>query len=116
MPTRGYGEVKKAETCAEHEALAYDEVIMPNKEQVDKWKKFANCIKEKRLKKPSSNIGGKWNKDAKAEPMGLSYIINKKEIAVQPLATEATAKAQKYEQSGAQEFVDFPYEEVLYLT
>ncbi len=88
---------------------------MANKEQVDKWKKFANCIKEKRLKKPSSNIGGKWNKDAKAEPMGLSYIINKKEIAVQPLATEATGKAQKYEQTGAQESVDFPYEEVTIL-
>lgn len=85
---------------------------MANKDQVDKWKKFANCIKEKRLKKPSANIGGKRNKDAKAEPTGLSYIIHKKEITVQPLATEATGKAQKYDRTGAQEFVNFPHEEV----
>ena len=66
---------------------------MANKDQVDMWKKFANCIKEKRLKKASPNVGGKRNKDAKAGPAGLSYVINKEEITVQPLATEASGKA-----------------------
>ena len=83
-----------------------------NKNQVDKWKKFANCVKEKRLKKPCPNIDGKENKTANAEPTGPSYIINKKEITVQPLATEATGKAQKYDRTGAQEFVAYPHEEV----
>ena len=107
-PSRGYVYCKKAgnlQRPKDHEEeRAFDKVIMANNDQVDKWKKFASCKKEKRLKKPGPNIGGKRNKDAKAEPAGLSYVINKKEITVQPLATEASGKAQKYDRTGAQEF------------
>ena len=39
-------------------------------------------------------------------------ILENKEITVQPLATEATGKAKKYERTGPQEFVPFFYEEV----
>ncbi|CAB4033598.1 transient receptor potential cation channel subfamily M member 6-like, partial [Paramuricea clavata] len=39
-------------------------------------------------------------------------ILENKEITVQPLATDATGKAKKYERTGPQEFVPFFFEEV----
>ncbi len=43
---------------------------------------------------------------------GANLILERQEIVVQPLATEATGKAKKFERTGPQEFVSFLYDEV----
>ena len=80
--------------------------------EVSKWKKFAQNIKLKR-----TNVATKQNKtqmkcgEASKNTCGSSILENK-EITVQPLATDATGKAKKYERTGPQEFVPFFFEEV----
>jgi hypothetical protein len=75
--------------------------------EVHKWRKFANDIKAKRTRGATTNPKGK-------DSGGSSdvTILEKKELLVQPLATEATGKAKKYERTGPQEFVSYPYEEL----
>ncbi len=80
--------------------------------EIAKWRKFANKIKAKR----TNNVNAKQNaKSGKGQnnggPSDVS-ILERKEITVQLLATEATGKAKKYERTGPQEFVEFPYSEV----
>ena len=77
-----------------------------------KWRKFANAIKAKRTNvaiKNNSKSGGKVSNSGGQCDVS---ILERKELTVQPLATEATGKAKKYERTGPQEFINFPYEEV----
>ena len=80
--------------------------------EIAKWRKYANMIKAKR----TNNVNAKKTvkSDAGQKNGGASdvSILERKEITVQPLATEATGKAKKYERTGPHEFVKFPYEEV----
>ena len=77
-----------------------------------KWRKFANAIKAKRTNvaiKNNSKSGGKVSNSGGQCDVS---ILERKELTIQPLATEATGKAKKYERTGPQEFINFPYEEV----
>lgn len=77
--------------------------------EIDKWKKFANDIKLKRtntVTKQNRTKAGEGNTSAG------SSILENKEITVQPLATEATGKAKKYERTGPQEFVPFLFKDI----
>jgi hypothetical protein len=73
--------------------------------EMSKWKKFAQNIKLKR-----TNVATKQNKtkcgEASKNTCGSSILENK-EITVQPLATDATGKAKKYERTGPQELFIF---------
>lgn len=77
---------------------------------INKWKKFANAIKLKRtnVATKTTKSGGSTKNAAVPRPS----ILDNKEITVQPLATEATGKAKKYERTGPQEFVPFLFDEV----
>ena len=63
--------------------------------EIAKWRKYANLIKAKR----TSNINAKKTakSDAGQKNGGASdvSILDRKEITVQPLATEATGKAKQ---------------------
>ena len=70
--------------------------------QADEWERFAKDIKHKRMQKPKSD---------NTKEIG-SHILKNKELIVQPLESEPSGKAQKYERSGPQEFVPFEQDEV----
>ena len=75
---------------------------MADRKQKQKWQDFAQKVKKKRLNKESE----------KASTDIGCHILNSKEMIVQPLESDPSGKAKKYERTGAQEFVEFDYEEV----
>jgi hypothetical protein len=84
--------------------------LTKNMAEIAKWRKFANTIKAKR-----TNVAIKNNSKSgvKVSNNGCQCdvsILERKEPTVQPLTTEATGKAKKYERTGPQEFVNIPYE------
>ena len=74
--------------------------------EVEEWKKFAKGIKDKRAKR-NEPVG-----DKKGKECAEGVVLNSREIIVQPLESEASGKAKKYERTGPQEFVEFIGEEV----
>ena len=79
--------------------------------EIQKWRKFANAIKAKRTTgQTKKNANAKRNNDGGSSDVS---ILERKGLLVQPLATEATGKAKKYERTGPKEFVAFPYEELI---
>ena len=68
------------------------------------WEKFAQAVKNKRIKHHET-------KSDKSKDVGVN-ILNSKEMIVQPLETDTSGKAKKYERTGPQEFVKFVFEEV----
>ena len=62
------------------------------------------------MKKASNN----QTKDKRIDSVTgeTNNILDRNELTVQPLATEAAGKGEKYERTGPQEFVPFPSEEV----
>ena len=78
--------------------------------QAKLWAKYANSMKVKRAKKGFTAKGK--DKGADANITGAASILEREEIVVQPLATEATGKAKKFERTGPQEFVSFLFEEL----
>ena len=80
--------------------------------EIAKWRKYANMINAKRTNNVNAKKTAKSDAGQKNGGASDVSILERKEITVQALATEATGKAKKYERTGPQEFVEFPYEEV----
>ena len=69
----------------------------------EEWERFEKKMKEKRMQRPKSDG---------TKEVG-SNILKSKELIVQPLESEPSGKAKKYERTGPQEFVPFEeYDEV----
>ena len=79
--------------------------------EIQKWRRFANAIKKKRTTGQTTKKNAN-QKESNSGGSSDNRILERKELLVQPLATEATGKAKKYERTGPKEFVAFPYKEV----
>ena len=73
--------------------------------EVEKWKNFANNVKNKK-----QNV--KYNALEKRTVAESSSMVADREMIVQRLASTATDKSMKYERIGPQEFVKYDYEEL----
>ena len=70
------------------------------------WNNFAKAVKDKRRKK---DINIKKDDAIKGKE---SEILNSKELIVQLLDSEPTGSCKKYQRVGAQEFVEFPEDDL----
>ena len=74
--------------------------------QAKLWAKYASSMKVKRAKKGFTAKGKDKGADANITT-GAASILERKDIVVQPLTTEATGKAKKFERTGPQDFISF---------